>query len=73
MSHCIVESRDFIPSYRWPIVFSGTLAECRAFLATDKPADDNTWHTDDGFRYTRNADTQERHICRAWWAQEVEA
>ncbi len=70
MNYCIVESRLCTPSYRWPIVFSGSLDQCRLALSRQgEPINDNTWRTDDGFRYTRGADLVERHICRAWWAE----
>lgn len=73
MHYCIVESRDWIPSNRWPIVFSGSLSQCRIALARQgEPINDYTWRTDDGFRYTRGADLTERHICKAWWADFVE-
>jgi len=70
MHYCIVESRDWIPSSRWPQIFHGTLAECRAYLAnTDARDPDQIWITKDGLEYTRGADLTTRHICRAWWAQ----
>ena len=68
-AYCIVESRPSLHHSEWPIVFDGTLAQCQAALArAGEPTNDWTWHTTDGYRYTRAADLTERHICRAWWA-----
>ncbi len=68
MTYHITASRMMTPAYRWPIVFTGSLSECRAHLANQH---DESWTTNDGFRYTHDSDLEERHICRAWYAEGV--